>query len=175
MQRHTATLQRVLLALLAVSCLSCARPSGDNARESAASAPETLARRLVADMLSLPPDQVVLISVESQDFSDSSLGCPAPGMSYQQVITPGHRVLVEADGRRFDVRVTGEHGKICYRRKPGGRGEPPADPETVSEAVAAADGTRPRLCGEPSDPCAGVWPCATVVRSTCARFFVSAG
>ena len=48
---------------------------------------------------------------------------------------PGFRVLVEADGRRFDVRVAGTAGRICYRRKP--RTDTPAD-----------DGTRPRELGE---------------------------
>lgn len=40
-------------------------------------------------------------------------------MSYLQVITPGHVVIVESDGRRFDVRVSGDYGRICHRRKPG--------------------------------------------------------
>ena len=88
--------------------------------------------------MSLPIDQVVLISVEPQDFSDASLGCPSPGMSYAQVITPGHKVLLEADGRRFDVRVSGKYGKICHRRKPGAPREPSVPTESVSEAVAAA-------------------------------------
>jgi len=61
---------------------------------------------------------VKVVSVETREFSDSSLDCPQPGMSYLQVITPGHRVLLEADGRRFDVRTSGGQGRICRRRKP---------------------------------------------------------
>ena len=38
-------------------------------------------------------------------------------MAYQQVLTPGHRASVEAEGRRFDVRVTGDHGKICRNKR----------------------------------------------------------
>jgi len=149
MQRHALTLHRILLAIAAVSCAACAGPEPDAASQTRTDStdPQTVARRLVAESMSLPLDQVVLISVEQQDFSDSSLGCPSPGMSYQQVITPGHKVLVEADGRRFDVRVTGAYGKICHRRKPGAPREPPGPPESVSEAVVAAG---PCATGGPS-------------------------
>ena len=155
MQRHALTLHRLLLAIAAASCLvGCAKPesSGSDAPQQEGSDPQTVARRLVAEMMSLPLDQVEAISVEQQDFSDASLGCPSPGMSYAQVITAGYKVLVEADGRRFDVRVTGEYGKICHRRKPGAPREPSVTPESFSEAVAAAE------------------PCATGGRSLAARF-----
>jgi hypothetical protein len=67
--------------------------------------------------MSLPITEVTLVSLEAQDFNNSSLGCPEAGMAYQQVITPGHRVIVEAEGRRFDVRVAGKHGRICRNSK----------------------------------------------------------
>jgi hypothetical protein len=84
--------------------------------------PAGIAARLVANALSVPLAEITLVSVEARNFGDPSLGCPEPGMSYPQVITPGHRVVVEADGRRFDVRVAGTHGRIC--RKPAGKGVP---------------------------------------------------
>lgn len=157
MQRPSATLHRILVISLALVCGACAKPAAEDGSAVTESPPEAVARALVADMLSLNPDQVALISVEQKDFSDSSLGCPSPGMSYLQVITPGHKVLVEADGRRFDVRVAGQHGKICHRRKPGRPREPEGLPESVSEAVAA------------------VAPCATGARLACARFSAWAG
>lgn len=82
--------------------------------------PGTIARRVVADFLSLPMAEVTLVSLNAQEFNNSSLGCPASGMSYQQVITPGHRAIVEAQGRRFDIRVAGAHGKMCRNSKGGG-------------------------------------------------------
>ena len=150
MQRQAKTLHRVLSVVLVFACAGCADSADDVETSRAVRDPQTIARELVADSLSLRPDQVSIISLEAQDFSDSSLGCPAPGMSYQQVITPGHRILVEADGRRFDVRVSGDHGKICHRRKPGGHTEPAPIPHP-REAVAA------------------FWPCATGVPSLRAR------
>jgi len=79
--------------------------------------PDMIARRVVAENLGLPVEDIVVISAEAREFSDSSLGCPAPDTAYLQVLTPGHQVIVEGDGRRFDVRVSGTSGKICHRRK----------------------------------------------------------
>ena len=96
------------------------------AEPAAAAKPENVAKKVVADFLSLPMDGVSLVSLEAEEFNDSSLGCPEPGMSYLQALTSGYRVVLEADGRRFDVRVSAGHGRICHRHKP--RGAPtPAD------------------------------------------------
>lgn len=48
---------------------------------------------------------IELLSVESETFSDTSLGCPEPGKMYAQVMTPGFVVLLEADGAQLDYRV----------------------------------------------------------------------
>jgi hypothetical protein len=101
-------------ALLAFAVLAASACAADPV----AAGPEVIALRAVADALGIAPTDARVISSEAQDFPDGSLGCPQPGMAYAQVITPGHRVLVEADGRRFDVRVAGSHGRICYLRKP---------------------------------------------------------
>lgn len=134
----------LLSALLPGICLllpACGEPppppGAEQAQISGQPAPPTadpaaIATRVVADFLSIPASEITLVSVESKEFADPSLGCPAPGMSYAQVITPGHRVIVEAEGRRFDVRVSGSSGKIC--RKPVDKivpdrsGEPPPGP-----------------------------------------------
>jgi hypothetical protein len=79
--------------------------------------PGSIAKTLAAEFLSVPVTDTTLVSVSAQEFNDSSLDCPEPGMSYLQVLTPGYRVIVEADGRRFDVRVSGNFGRICRRKK----------------------------------------------------------
>jgi len=89
--------------------------------------PATLAKQVVADFLSIPVTDVTVVSTQQKEFSDSSLDCPQPGMSYLQALTSGHQVIVEADGRRFDIRVSGGHGKICHRQKSGKNSrQPPA-------------------------------------------------
>lgn len=55
-----------------------------------------------------------VVSAESVTWSDSSLGCPKPGMMYSQVITPGMKVVVEADGKTYDYRFgRGDTPKLC--------------------------------------------------------------
>jgi hypothetical protein len=103
--------------------------------------PEERARAAVARRLELPVAQVAVISIAARNFADSSLDCPEPDMAYQQVITPGHQVIVEADGRRFDVRVAGAAAKICHRRKGRSPPQPSASRASVTElaAIARAD------------------------------------
>jgi len=100
---------------------ACDAPAPDSSKPpepAGASNPETIARSVVAETLGIPISDVQIISAEPVEFSDSSLDCPAPDTAYMQVITPGHRIVAEGDGRRFDVRVSGTAGKICYQRKP---------------------------------------------------------
>lgn len=52
-------------------------------------------------------------SVEATEWPDSSLGCPQPGMSYLQVITPGHVVRFAGSGGPHEVHVAGENAVIC--------------------------------------------------------------
>ncbi len=126
-----------MLTLAAVLISACS-PAPE--AEPPPAGPEATARQLVADVLGISVDQVQVISVEARQFSDSSLDCPQPGMSYLQVITPGHRLLLEAEGRRFDVRTSGGQGRICRKRKPG---EQPSGRSGNSPAVSdLADSAR---------------------------------
>ena len=114
----------LLLILLAVPAAE-AEPPG----------PEAVARETVAGALGIDQAGVRVIGSEARDFPDGSLDCPEPGMAYAQVITPGFKVRVDANGRRFDVRVAGTVGRICHRRKP-------------SPDRPAQDGTQPQTPGE---------------------------
>lgn len=44
---------------------------------------------------------VNVVTIQSVNWSDSSLGCPEPGMNYLMVITPGYRIVLEADGKEY--------------------------------------------------------------------------
>ncbi len=104
--------------------------------------PGVVAQQVIGEFLSLPIAEVTLVSVAAKDFNDSSLGCPEPRMAYHQVITPGHHVIVEAEGRRFDVRVAGNHGRICRNSK---RNKPGFKPNRNSATTAMIDGARRSL------------------------------
>jgi hypothetical protein len=129
--------------LLSICCMliACEGASPDAPAESKQeSAPVTdpteIAKRTVADFLSLPTSEITPVSMESKNFGDASLDCPVAGMAYAQVITPGHRVVVEAEGRRFDVRVSGGSGRIC--RKPAGPVQSLRSPPERSGAAQSA-------------------------------------
>lgn len=107
-------LRPLLLAGLALAAL----PPAVSGAEPEPPGPAKVARQTVAAALGIAASETSVISTGSRDFADGSLDCPQPGAAYAQVITPGYRVLVEANGRRFDVRVAGTAGRICYRRKP---------------------------------------------------------
>ena len=129
--------------LLSVCCLltACEGPSpaapAEPKQDSVSIAdPTEIAKQTVADFLSTPITEITPVSMESKDFSDASLDCPVSGMAYAQVITPGHRIVVEAEGRRFDVRVSGGSGRIC--RKPSAAVRPAeAPPERADSAHSA--------------------------------------
>ncbi len=55
--------------------------------------------------LGVAPGQLAIIAVEARDWPDSSLGCPQPGRAYSQIVTPGYRVIVQANGREYDYRT----------------------------------------------------------------------
>ena len=61
-----------------------------------------LAKADLAQRLSISTDQVSLVEATEVEWSDSSLDCPQPGMSYLQVITPGYRILLEANGTQYE-------------------------------------------------------------------------
>jgi hypothetical protein len=56
--------------------------------------------------------------VEAVDWSDTSLGCPEPGMAYAQVITPGYLIVLGAAGQTYEYH-TDEHSSVVLCRGDG--------------------------------------------------------
>jgi len=101
----------LLTAVLAVGCTG--NEGADNAALVSAEGPAGVAQATVAKYLGVATATVRIVSVEAVEFADSSLGCPQPGMAYLAVLTPGHKVVAEANDQNLDVRVSGNHGLIC--------------------------------------------------------------
>lgn len=57
---------------------------------------QALAARLDSDV-----SEITVASAEAVEWSDSSLGCPAPGYAYAQVITPGYQITLESSGEQY--------------------------------------------------------------------------
>jgi hypothetical protein len=73
-----------------------------------------LAREDLAGRLGVALNSVKVVSVEAAEWSDTSLGCPEPGMMYAQVITPGYRVILGADGQTYEYHTdTGSRVVLC--------------------------------------------------------------
>ena len=87
-----------------------ATPVGRDEEQAAASAREAL-----AEQLSVAAEGIELVSIERVEFGDTSLGCPQPGMMYAQVVVPGYKVLLERDGKTYDVRVGGDRAMVCEK------------------------------------------------------------
>ena len=76
-----------------------------------ASGLENLIKQVKADLakrLAIPGTQVNLVEATEVEWSDSSLGCPQPEMSYLQVITPGYLILLDVNGTRYEYHSNRE-------------------------------------------------------------------
>jgi hypothetical protein len=62
-----------------------------------------------SDNLGLPADEIMLVSTESVDWPDSCLGVTEEGLDCAQAITPGFRIILQANGREVEYR-TNEDG-----------------------------------------------------------------
>jgi hypothetical protein len=59
----------------------------------------------LSEQTGLPPDQIQLVSMETVEWSDASLGCPQEGYMYAQVITPGFLIILEAQGQQYEYHT----------------------------------------------------------------------
>ncbi len=76
-----------------------------------------LARQDLAQKLGLEGEAIRLVSVEAVEWSDTSLGCPQPGMMYAQVITPGFRVVLAAQGQTYEYHTDLERSVVLCANK----------------------------------------------------------
>ncbi len=59
----------------------------------------------LAGRLAIPADAITVRSVEQVEWNDASLGCAKPGQMYAQVITPGYRIVLEANGQSYEYHT----------------------------------------------------------------------
>ncbi|MFK4084650.1 hypothetical protein ACI2LF_11110 [Kribbella sp. NPDC020789] len=61
----------------------------------------------LATKLGVQAAGVKVVSAEEVTWSDGSLGCPEPGMRYTQALVNGMRIVLEADGKRYEYHSGG--------------------------------------------------------------------
>lgn len=76
--------------------------------------PVEAARRALAEKLGIPIEEVTAVSSEAVYWPDTSLGCPQPGMMYAQVITPGYRITLEAQGKRYEAHTNRDGSRVVF-------------------------------------------------------------
>jgi hypothetical protein len=121
------------------------------------------AKQAVAARTQLPEAELTLKVATAAEWPNGGLGCPEPGKMYAQVITPGYRVAIEANGRVYDVHVGPSRAAVCGERFAGpasrqaqGRlGEPlrpdekpiedPSSPEAKDRVARAKEDLAKRL------------------------------
>jgi hypothetical protein len=75
-------------------------PATPNLQTLIAKAKDDLAQRL-----SIAVDQINGIEAKAVTWSNSSLGCPQPGMMYAEVLTPGYLILLNANGQDYEYHA----------------------------------------------------------------------
>jgi hypothetical protein len=101
---------------LAVPAAAAAPGAGLPADQAGARMGE-LARRALVREQGLAEADITVVAVEPAEWRDSSLGCPKPGMNYLQVITPGYKITLEAQGKRYEYHSdTNQHVVRCDQR-----------------------------------------------------------
>ena len=63
----------------------------------------------LSENLGLPADKIILVSTEAADWPDRCLGVAEEGLDCTPTITPGFRILLQANGREVEYR-TNEDG-----------------------------------------------------------------
>ena len=71
---------------------------------------------LAAD-LKIPKEKILVDTIRAVDWSNSSIGCPKPCVAYLEVITPGHKVTLRADGQVYVVHEAKERAIVCHDTK----------------------------------------------------------
>lgn len=72
--------------------------------------PADLLDRIIADVMQrsgAAREEVRIVRDEAVTWSDGSLGCPQPGMSYLQVLIDGYWVIAQVGDTPYDYRVDG--------------------------------------------------------------------
>jgi hypothetical protein len=89
-----------------------ASPPGATQPQAASAASRAAAD--LAERLDLNPVQVQVLRVEPVQWPDASLGCPQPGQMYAQIITPGYRVTLSAEGMQYEYHTdTLQRALLC--------------------------------------------------------------
>jgi hypothetical protein len=87
-----------------------------------------MAKEDLSQRLDISPEEIELINYEEVQWRDGSLGCPQPKMQYIQVITPGYRIQLQAQGKPYSYHGAAGREPFLCTLKVGGQ-ELPISPD----------------------------------------------
>lgn len=99
------------------------------------------ARAALAAQLGIAQDAIVVVAEEPVEWPDACLGLPQRDEMCAQVITPGYRIVLEANGQRYTAHTDQTGGRV--------RLAPIAQASPLPEAAAAAAQVLARQLGVP--------------------------
>lgn len=108
------------------------------------------ARQALAQRLDIAADEIELVRIEAVEWPDTSLGCPEPGMSYAQVITPGYRIILQAGGEAYEYHTGGGNVVLC-QDSDRGEGEATSLPPEVAGLIQLARQDLSQRVGVPEE------------------------
>jgi hypothetical protein len=73
------------------------------------------ARADLAERLNISQSEITTFEVESILWNDASLGCPEPKKYYAQVITPGYKITLKANGKAYYYHTSYTLTKFCKK------------------------------------------------------------
>ncbi len=89
-------------------------------------------------MLNVSAGNVTVDLAEAITWGDSALGCPKPGFFYLQVISPGYRVILSYEGKKYFYHSDSD-GKSFYCENP----KEPIKPTVTTTALATTTTAKP--------------------------------
>lgn len=99
-----------------------------------------IARQALAQQLGVPVDNIRVLSSGAVDWPNGCLGIQKPGVMCTDAIVPGYQVILEVDGKQYEVRtnLTGSTALVAPEGSSGRAGEFPAAAQ-LARGQAAAD------------------------------------
>jgi len=81
------------------------------------------ARQILAQQLGIDLSAITIASAEKVEWPDGCLGIPIEGIACIQVVTPGYKVILEAEGKRYEYHTdeTGAYVVLASIETSGGR------------------------------------------------------
>lgn len=72
----------------------------------------------LASRLSITTAEITIIDIQLKTWSDSSMGCPQPGMEYLQVLQDGLLIQLQVDNKIYDYHSGGRRAPFLCETNP---------------------------------------------------------